>query len=354
MKFLNVFHSLGIIAIASTLLIACGSKKKDAAPVRREQGPMQVDAFLVEKRTLSEDIEVPGSVVADEATEILPEISGRITQLFIKEGAYVSKGTVLAKLYDADLQAQKKKLEVQLEIAKQTEERYEQLQKIGGISKQDYDLTKLNVSNIRADLDIINTSIAKTVIRAPFSGKLGLKGVSTGAFVTPSTVITTIQKTNGLRLDFNLPEKYIGRLNKGQYVNFTVEGGNRTYTAVVEATESGIAQETRTLTLRARVRGDETGLVPGAFAKVKVSFDPDPNALMVPTQALISQARGKKIYVYRGGRADFVDVTTGIRDSSMVQITSGLNAGDTVIITGLLALKPEAKVAIRQVTNSNK
>ena len=188
---------------------------------------------------------------------------------------------------------------------------------------------------------------------AHFMGKLRLKEVRKGAFVTPSSVITTIQKTSDLRLDFNVPEKYISEIKKGQIVNFTVEGQDGGYTAVVVATASGIAEENRSLTVRATVRGVEQGLVPGAFAKVKLSFAPDPNALMIPTHAVIPQARGKKVYVYNNGTADFVEVTTGIRDSSMIQITSGLSQGDTVIVTGLLSLRPESKVIVRQITNSS-
>lgn len=318
-----------------------------------QRPPANVDAFLVEARNMSQSIEVPGTIVANESTEIHPEISGRITYLNIREGAFVNKGAVIARLYDADLQAQKRKIEVQLQIARKTEERYEELQKIGGISKQDYDVTRLNVSNLRADLDIVNTEIARTIIRAPFSGKLGLKEVSTGAFVTPASIITSIQKTNGLRIDFNVPEKYISEIKKGQIVNFTVEGQEGGYTAIVIATESGIAEENRSLTVRAMVRGVEQGLVPGAFAKVRLSFDPDPNALMIPTQAIIPQARGKKVYVVKEGTAKFVEVTTGTRDSAMIQVTRGLNKGDTVIITGLLGLRENAKVNVRKVTNSS-
>jgi membrane fusion protein (multidrug efflux system) len=119
----------------------------------------------------------------------------------------------------------------------------------------------------------------------------------------------------------------------------------------VAATESGIAENTRSLTIRARVKGSETGLVPGGFAKVNLSFAPDLHALMIPTQAVIPQARGKKVYVYKGGMASFVDVETGVRDSSNVQITSGLKQGDTVIITGLLGLKPDSKVVVKQIVN---
>lgn len=356
-KSISPFYFIVLVFVLGTIT-SCSSKRKKEAEARQQQGnaarpPARVDAYVVQTRTISESIEVPGSIVADESTEIHPEISGRITQLYIREGAYVNKGAVLARLYDADLQAQKRKIQVQLQIAQKTEERYEELQKIGGISKQDYDITRLNVSNLRADLDIVNTDISRTLIRAPFRGKLGLKEVSTGAFVTPSSVITTIQKTSDLRLDFNVPEKYISEIKKGQIVNFTVEGQDGGYTAVVVATESGIAEENRSLTVRATVRGVEQGLVPGAFAKVKLSFAPDPNALMIPTHAVIPQARGKKVYVYNNGTADFVEVTTGIRDSSMIQITSGLSQGDTVIVTGLLSLRPESKVIVRQITNSS-
>jgi membrane fusion protein (multidrug efflux system) len=354
-KFSTPFYSI-LFIFCLTGLTACGDsdRKKEAEAQQKapQRPPARVDAFLVQTRTIAESIEMPGTIVADESTEIHPEVSGRIVSLNIREGGYVSKGTVLAKLYDGDLQAQKRKIEVQLRIARQTENRYDQLQKIGGISKQDYDVTALNVSNLRADLDIINTSIAKTVIRAPFSGKLGLKGISTGAYVTPQSIVTTIQKTNGLRIDFNIPEKYTGEVKPGQIINFTTEGNSRTYTATVVATESGITEATRSLTIRARVKGEEAGLVPGAFARVKLSFAPDPNALMIPTQAIIPQARGKKVYVYRGGKADFVDVTTGVRDSVMVQVVSGLKQGDTVITTGLLGLKPDAKVMVKQVTNA--
>jgi membrane fusion protein, multidrug efflux system len=347
--------TLTLFLFSFSLITSCSSKRKKEAQVQQSQSaqrpPSRVDAIIVTTQTISESIEVSGSIVAEESTEIHPEVSGRITSLNVREGMIVGKGAVIAKLYDADLQAQKRKLGVQLQIAKQTEARYAELQKIGGISKQDYDVTLLQVNNLRADLDIINTAISRTVIRAPFSGKLGLKLVSTGAFVTPASIITSIQKTNELRLDFTVPEKYSSQIKNGQYVNFKVEGSDRNFTAMVFATESGIQENTRSLTVRARVKGNEAGLIPGSFARVKLSFDPDPNALMVPTQAIIPQARGKKIYLYKNGEVQPVDVETGVRDSSNVQVITGLNKGDTVITTGLLGLKPKAKVIIKSITN---
>jgi membrane fusion protein, multidrug efflux system len=353
----NITRLSSLMALAIILLTtaACSSKRKEDASAQQRSGPRppaQVAGFIVKTDVVAESVELSGSIVAAESTEIHPEVSGRVVSLNVREGAQVGKGALIAKLYDGDLQAQKRKLQVQLKIAQTTADRHEKLMEIGGISRQDYDVSALQVSNLRADLDVINTEIRRTEVRAPFSGKLGLKGISTGAFVTPSTVITSIQKTSNLRVDFNVPEKYTSQIKKGQYVNFTVEGNDRNYTAVVMATESGISQATRSLTIRAQVKGDATGLTPGGFAKVRIDFEPDNNALLIPSQAIIPQARGKKVYVYNNGVANFVDVTTGVRDSAQVQITSGLQAGDTVIVTGLLSLKPEAKVTLKQIINN--
>lgn len=337
------------------LLSACGSDdKKIAAPgggSARQQMVTGVDAYIVKTEAFGENIEVPGSVIANEATEIHPEVSGRVVALNLAEGRFVQKGALLAKLYDADLQAQLKKLQVQLEIAKTNEERSAQLLKIQGISQADYDASLLNVNNIKADIDIVKTEISRTEIRAPFSGKLGLKNISPGAYVTPSTVIAVINKTDQLKLDFTVPEKYTRNISIGQIVTFTFEGSDKKYTAKVAATESAVAENTRSLRVRAIVQTKDDKLLPGAFAKVRLSFAPDPNTIMIPSQAVIPQARVKKVIVYRGGLAQFNDVTTGVRDSARIQVTAGLNPGDTVVLTGLLSIRPEGKLKINKIVN---
>lgn len=336
------------------LLAACSSDRKKDAAAQQKAGarpPARVDAFLVEARTVSENIDVPGTIVAAESTEIHPEVAGRIVSLNIREGAIVSKGALIGKLDDADLVAQRRKLQVQLAQAQTTVNRYAALEKIGGISKQDLDVARLQISNAQADIAVLNVNIRKTEIRAPFTGKLGLKMVSPGAFVSQQSVLTTIQKTTGLRVDFNLPEQYIGRVRSGTFVNFTTDNGNRPYSAVVMATESGISGATRTLTMRAAVQGAENGLVPGSFARVHIAFDPNNNALMIPSQAVVPQARGKKVYLIDSNNVRFVDITTGIRDSAFVEVTSGLKSGDTVAVTGILGLKPNTKAFVRRVIN---
>ncbi len=345
-----------LFSIIIVTLFACGSKKKKEEAARQRQNlptppPMQVDAYLVTPESFQENIEVPGSIVANEVAEIHPEVSGRIVQLNVAEGKYVSKGTLLAKLYDGDLRAQLNKVQVQLALAQKTEERQAQLLKIQGISQQDYDISLLQVNSLRADIGILQTSISKTVVRAPFSGRLGLKSISPGAYVSPATVIAVINQTDQLKLDFTVPEKYIDQIKTGQLVTFTFEGTKKELGARVIATESSVTANTRSLMVRAAVVGNDPGLLPGKFAKVKLSFDPDSNALLIPTQAVLPQARGKKVILYKGGTAIFADVTTGIRDSSRVQIIDGLLPGDTVVVTGLLSIRPEGKIQIGRIVN---
>ncbi|MEJ0107028.1 MAG: efflux RND transporter periplasmic adaptor subunit [Bacteroidota bacterium] len=209
-----------------------------------------MDGYIVKTRSLGDNVEIPGTLIANEATELHPEISGRIVQLNVNEGRPVSKGTLIAKLYDGDLQATLKKLQVQLQIANQNEDRSSQLLKIQGISQQDYDASLLNINNIKADIEITRATIIKTEIRAPFNGKVGLKNISMGAFVTPATILATIQQTDILKLDFAVPEKYTAQIKTGQPVSFTTEGGTKVYAAKIMATESGVTQNTRTLMIR--------------------------------------------------------------------------------------------------------
>ncbi|MGZ8540886.1 MAG: efflux RND transporter periplasmic adaptor subunit [Chitinophagaceae bacterium] len=353
---LSALRNSSFVLALVILVAACGSKNnKDAAAksgaANRQPMVMSVDGYIVKTQPFAENIEVPGSIIANETTEIHPEVSGRVVQLNVAEGRFVSKGALLAKLYDADLQAQLKKLQVQLQIAKTNEERSAQLLKIQGISKADYDASLLNVNNINADIDIIRTDISRTVIRAPFSGKLGLRNISPGAYVTPSTIIAVINQTGQLKLDFTIPEKYTGKIKIGQVVSFSFENTDKKYTAKITATESSVAENTRSLKVRSLIQTKDDKLLPGTFAKVQLSFEPDPNTIMIPTQAVIPQARVKKVIVYNNGLAQFNDVTTGVRDSARIQVTEGLNAGDTIVLTGLLSIRPESKIKLTKIVN---
>ncbi len=334
------------------LMASCQSSAKDEkkpAGGNANKPPAKVEAYVVTPSVLSQDIEMPGSLIPAEETELHPEVSGRVTGIYFNEGSSVGQGSMLVKLYDGDLQAQLSKLKVQLKVAQETLARYEALLKINGVSQQEYELYNLSVNNIQADMNIVQTSISKTSLRAPFSGKLGLRNISIGAYITPATTISTLRKVNQLKLEFTVPEKYGSGIKNGGQVQFGIESNQKKYTARVIATENNIAEETRSLRVRAMVDKPDAQLIAGSFVKVKIELGQNDAALMIPSQAVIPKARNKEVIVYRDGVANFETVTTGVRDSAMVEITSGLKAGDTVLITGLLTTKPGSKVIVSKV-----
>ena len=331
---------------------SCDSKKNEPVSGRqRAQGTLTVDAFLVTPSALSENVEVPGTLFPFEETQIRAETGGRIVQLNIQEGSTVSKGTLLVKIFDRDLQAQLQKLQVQLQINEKTEERNRELLKINAISQQDYDLSSLNVENLRADIEAVRIAISKTEIRAPYSGRMGLRNVSLGSYISPSDIVATIRQVDQLKLEFSIPEKYAKEIGKGYAVKFRVDGGSQEHHATVIATENSVDQTTRTLKIRGVVRETHPELVPGIFAKVNLQLGKNTHALKVPTQAIIPNVRNKQVIVLRRDSVQFIVVETGIRDSAFVQILNGLQAGDTVITTGLMAIRPNTKVKVSRMVS---
>lgn len=339
----------GILLITVMILASCGKKETEAPQGRggsRQKGPMVVDGFLVEQRELSESVEVPGSLMPAEQTQIRAEVTGRVVAMNIPEGGIVKKGAVLVKLFDQDLQATLKKLQVQLQIAEKNAERSKELLAINGISQQDYDLAVLNSDNLKADIESTKIAISKTEIRAPYDGQVGLRNVSLGTYLSPTEIVTSLRDVNSLKLEFSVPEKYAKTINKGYKVRFRVDGGRKEHLGVVIATEGNVDPTTRTLKIRALVTGKDKELVPGVFAKVNLQLGQTDAALMIPSQSVIPTARNKQVIVVRGDTVAFNIVETGIRDSAYVQINNGLKVGDTVITTGLMAIRPSAKVKI--------
>jgi membrane fusion protein, multidrug efflux system len=336
------------IVLLSLLVAGCKSKGEEMVTTKGSN-VLLVEAFLVQATSVHENVEVPGSLLPAEETIIRPEVSGKIISLNVPEGSLVAKNFLLAKLFDQDLQAQLAKLEVQLKIAEKTVEREKELLQISGISQQDFDLSALTVDNLKADIQSVQIAISKTEVRAPFEGQLGLRDVSLGSYISPASVITTIREVKNLKLEFSVPERYAQNISKGASVNFTVDGGEQTHKAIVIATEGNISPTTRTLKIKASVNANHKELIPGLYAKVILTLGEDSNALMVPTQAVIPQARNKQVIIFRNDSVLFKVIETGVRDSSYIQITKGLRKGDTVITTGLMAIRPNSKIKISKV-----
>ncbi len=305
------------------------------------------NAVIATGFVLNREITSPGSILSEENTDLQPEISGRITGIYFKEGSIVNKGALLVKLNDSDLKAQRSKLQVQLKIAEASEKRQTDLLAVFGTSQQEYDLATLQVSNIKADLDLNAVSLSKTEIRAPFAGKIGLRNISLGAYATPQTILSNIAQVSTLKVDFNVLDKYAQELKIGKLIKFKTESSTKTYQAKITAFENALTSDTRQLRIRAQVIKPDAYLTPGSFVSVYFGVGSAAPAIMVPSQSIIPQARDKKLIVYRGGTATFTTVTTGYRDSSRVEIIQGIQVGDTILTTGLLSVRPASKIKVQ-------
>ncbi len=337
-----------VVVIALTLIKIYSGKSTTQAPQNKPAKSMAVPVtvYVAKSQAISQVIQTSGNLIANEEVEIKSEISGKITKIYFLEGTHVNRGEVLVKIYDSDLQAQLKKFESQKALFEKKETRQKQLLAINGISQQEYDNTVNQINGVKADMEVVRVQIQKTEIIAPFSGVIGLKSVSVGAYITPTVKIAFLQQTDSLKLDFSIPEKYMSMVAKNDWVTFSVHGYNQQFTARVYAMEPRVNAETRTLQLRAYFSNREAKLLPCTFAQIKLSLKQYENSVLIPTQAVIPDAKGQKVLVVKDGKSIPRKVETGIRTDSIIQIIKGIETGDSVVITGIMQLKPEMNVKV--------
>jgi membrane fusion protein, multidrug efflux system len=329
------------------LAVACNSKKENvAAAPKPNAAPIAADVVICKSSALNAELELNGTVVANDFVELRSEVSGRLVSLSMKEGANVGKDVLIAKLYDDDLQAQLRKNQAQLSIAQANEQRLKKLLDLNGINQQEYDQVQAQVSSLLADIDFAKAQIRKTEIRTPFAGRIGLRNVSTGAYLSPQTIITTLQANNGMKVDFNVPENYANLIKVGSSVAVAIEGKVNNLRGIIQAIEPQINQNTRNLKVRASLSSNEVQV--GAFAKILLP-QVSRNTITIPSNAIVPDTRNKKVFVLKNGKAQVVIVETGIRQKEVVEIISGLSVGDTVAVSALLYLRPDAVAKIKNI-----
>lgn len=330
------------------VMAGCHSKQEQK---KQDKGPqrLKAEAVVVQPAALNSVYQSSGNLLANEAVNVYPEVAGRITAIYFKEGTAVRKGDLLVQLFDNDLKAQIQKLKVQRRLQVITKERQDELLAISGISKQEYDNTVALIASIDADIDYNEALLRRLQIRAPFEGIIGLRNVSIGAIIAPTTLVTIIQQVQPLKLDFPVPEQYKGAFKTGDPVHFTVTGSPDTMSGQITAIQPGADATTRTIMMRALVPNPHRKLAPGAFANVFLSLGRNSSAIMVPSQSIIPTTRDKKVAVVRNGKAELVTVVTGMRQKEDVEITQGLQPGDTVLTTGIMQVKTGTEVTVTKV-----
>jgi len=316
----------------------------------RNGGSIAVTVRIIQPTTFQNKIQLSGSIRGNEEIELHSETLGKIISIGFKEGGKVNKGNLLIKVNDADLQAQLQKAQINKKLAEDNEYRQRILLGIKGVSQQEYDAALNNVNSAKADIENINAQIAKTEIHAPFSGTIGLRYISEGAYVTSDTRIATLQSTNPVKIDFSIPQRYAHSIAVGNSVSIKTNTGKQ-YLAKIYALEPKIDPATRSLQVRASCSNERGELTPGSYVTVDLDLNDVKNAISIPTQALALDITGERVFVYKNGEAISQKVESGIRTEEEVQIVSGLAIGDTVITSGIMQLRPKARVKISSIEN---
>lgn len=306
---------------------------------------LNVNATIVKPQMLVDEIPIIGSLMPDEEVNLSFETSGKITDINFEEGTYVTKGQLLAKVNDRPLQAQLQRLVAQLKLAEDRVFRQDALLKRDAVSKEAYEQVKTELATLNADIELVRAQIEQTELRAPFDGIIGLRQVSVGTYASPTTIVAKLTKISPLKVEFSVPESYAKDVEIGTTLNFSLTGSLNKYEARVYARESSLDPETRSLTIRA-LYPNPSGIMPGRFASITLRKQAYENALAIPSEAIVPEMGKDKVFLYKNGKAEPVDIVTGIRTDALVQAVQGLNEGDTVIISGTQQLRTGMTVTI--------
>jgi membrane fusion protein, multidrug efflux system len=333
-----------VFILILAVVLSC-KKKEEAKPVQgRRGGPVSVEVMVIQPKMLQNVVQTTGSIIGNETVELRPEVSGRVIGIFFEEGSFVEKGKKLLKLNDAELQAQLLRMDAQEKLLSDEEYRKRKLLDIKAVSQEEYDASLNQLKINRAEKQLLLAQVAKTEIYAPFSGKIGLRLISPGSFVVSNTVVTTLQQVDPVKVEFDIPEKYSSLVKDGMDISFTLENVDSVFHGKVYARETSINMDTRTLKVRATASNRQQLLMPGRFARVRLVLETFPEALTVPSEALVTDQAISSVFLCSNGKARYTRVLTGIRNDTEVQITEGIQAGDSLIVSGLMQLAKDSPV----------
>jgi membrane fusion protein (multidrug efflux system) len=344
--------SITLISLALLGLIGYRITKNSAESEKNDKKgdkkpPLTVTAIVVSSKDFSNAISLSGSIEANENVEIRSEVSGIVEKISFSEGTNVSKGQVLLKVNDIELRAQLSQAITRQKLASENERRAKLLLQKEAISQEEYEIASAEFRSLKAQTQLIQAQIAKTTIRAPFSGKIGLRNISPGTYVTPTTIITKLVSSSQVKISFSIPEKYASEIENNAAILFTIPNNPQKFSAKIYAIEPEIETATRTLKIRAIADNSNGKLLPGTFATIELSLKNIKDAIVIPTEAVVPIQNGKVVYIANNGKAKEVKIETLARTSKDVVVTSGIKSGDTLLTSGVMALKDEAEIKVK-------
>jgi len=330
------------------VLVACNKDGEDAAPQGGGGGggfAMPVEVAVAVRDTVVDAIFATGEIEAVQAIELRPEVEGRLTEILVREGATVSQGTPLFKIDDAEIKAEVARLTAERDLSVQALDRTRELFAQEASSKSEMELAEANWRSAEARLQLEQVRLERTTVRAPFDGVVGERLVSLGDYVTKSTSLTTLQTFDPQRATFEVPERYAQKLAVGQPVTFTVAATSKTYEGKVDFVNPVVQLPARTIQVKALVGNPKRDLIPGMFIEVRLATETRPSAIVVPEDAVLPLQGADYMWVVAADTASRMQVELGVRTPGFVEVLSGIEAGDQVVVGGLERLRQGAPVA---------
>ncbi len=334
-------------ALAAATLTAC-RKGKGGDPRGAGAGgmpPMPVEVAVARVDTVLDEIAATGQIDAMQQVDLRPEVDGRIVDILVREGQEVAKGEALFKVDDAELKAQVAQLAAQKDLANQDLERTKQLVAQNASSAADLERAEAQARSTTAQYELQSIRLERTTVRAPFAGVVGRRAVSLGDYVTSSTPLITLQTVNPQRATFQVPERYAQALKVGQRVSFRVGAiAGRDFDAEVDFVDPVVQLPGRTILVKARAPNNQRLLQPGMFIEAHLVTAVRPKAVVVPEEAIVPMQGATLVWVVAEGKVTQRQVGIGVRTPGTVEITSGLDGGEQVVVGGQERLFPGAPV----------
>ncbi len=336
----NRTPAAGPLAPATTLATAPG-KAGGGSPA---SFPTSVEVARVKSNDFTDDVSAVGTLKSNESVVLRPEIAGRIAAIGFKDGSVVGKGTELVALDAAIQQAELQQARANLALAQTSHQRNLELLGRKFLSQQAVDNSAATLKVQEAAVQLAEAKVAKASIRAPFRGMVGLRNVGVGDYVKDGQELINIEDVATLRVDFKLPETYIGRLSKGQSVEVTTDAlAGEKFKAVLDATDPLVDANGRAIAARARLDNAAGKLRPGMFVRVRLLFGERKGVLMLPEQAIVPGGQ-PAVFKVVDGKATLVKVRLGVRRAAQVEVVEGLAEGDVVVTAGQLKLREGSPV----------
>lgn len=320
-----------------------GSGARGAAPAFVATAPVRTER-------LSQKLEALGNARANESVDISTKISNIVTAVTFRDGERVKRGQVLVQLDDAQARADVAAADAALTESQAQFNRSRELLNTQALSKSQYDQLEATLKANRARLASANARLEDTVIRAPFSGRVGLRRVSVGTLISPGDVITTLDDTSVIKLDFAVPENFVASLREGLSVRATAPAfPGRSFSGKVASIDSRVDMTTRSVLVRALLSNEDGALKPGMFLNVSLAND-EREALVIPEEALSPEAERQYVFVVADDKVERREVRIGGRRPGSVEVLSGLNAGEQVVVEGTQKVRDGSTVRVAERT----